>query len=57
MIRVQLDKRITISQLKDLLAPFIDVPTDLFKMYRVFSNNQVHLHSLTAVMSHHFIVR
>lgn len=41
MLSVQLDRRTNVGNLKKLLCQRLDLHTNLFKMYRVFSNNQV----------------
>lgn len=41
VLKVQLDKRINIGTVKRLLLNRLDVPLNYFKLYRVFSNNQV----------------
>ncbi|GBM25505.1 Ubiquitin carboxyl-terminal hydrolase 47 [Araneus ventricosus] len=40
MLRVYVDKRITLGAFKKELEPHIGVKSDLFKVYRVYSNNQ-----------------
>ncbi|KFM79478.1 Ubiquitin carboxyl-terminal hydrolase 47, partial [Stegodyphus mimosarum] len=40
MLRVYVDKRITLAEVKKELEPHIGVGADCFKIYRVYSNNQ-----------------
>lgn len=39
-LQVSVDKRITLGAFKQRLEPFIGVTSNLFKVYRVYSNNQ-----------------
>ncbi|GFR69512.1 ubiquitin carboxyl-terminal hydrolase 47 [Elysia marginata] len=39
-LQVSVDKRITLGAFKEQLEPFVGVTSNLFKVYRVYSNNQ-----------------
>jgi len=51
VMAVQIDKRWTVGQLKELLQPKLGVDMKCFKLYKIYSNNQVRYYTCYSTLS------